>query len=142
MPTIDVFAVGLEAKAVNLLAQMAMDLIAATLEVSFTDDVAVLQEIVDDGAAQLRRRVDMMADMYAWQNYQLGKVEGSEEKAASQGRRAKYAWVLDAGAQHCSTCLTLAAGGPYTLDELPGIPGDAPTDCNGGCRCDLVEVGA
>lgn len=94
----------------------------------------VFQTEVDIIEDNIQFRMDMAADSAAWQSYQVGRVDAIDEAGLM------FEWVLDGAAQHCATCPVFAAGGPYTLETLPGVPGDAPTECNGGCRCDLVPV--
>lgn len=45
-------------------------------------------------------------------------------------------WRLSA-AEHCPTCLTNAAGSPYTRQSLPSYPADGNTQCKANCRCYL-----
>ena len=130
------FAVAIEAQLNQYVDTWAKDLFAVWLDASRVGDVEVATQAVNDGAEVIRNRMAMGADSFTWQNFQLGKVEAIDE------RDGRFKWILDGGADHCDTCLAYAGGGPYTLAELPGIPGDAPTICNGGCRCDLVEVTA
>ena len=78
------------------------------------------------------KRVSMMGDSLTWQANQLGVFQGlaMEEK--------QFKWNLNAGAEHCETCLEYASIGDFTLETLPGIPGSAPTVCDGGCKCYLT----
>lgn len=87
------------------------------IEKSFADEVA---------------RVDMMADSLTWQAYQLGMAQGVFETSDI------VTWNLDPGAEHCETCQEYAAIRYFTKETLPGIPGNAPTICDGGCRCYLT----
>jgi len=48
-------------------------------------------------------------------------------------------WHVTPGAEHCQTCLMMAQGGPYTLEQLRKInifPGHN-TDCRANCLCYL-----
>jgi len=48
-------------------------------------------------------------------------------------------WHVTPGAEHCQTCLMMAQGGPYTLEQLRKInifPGHN-TDCRANCMCHL-----
>lgn len=128
------FQVAITAKIDEFVARWGQDALDEFREIVRIGDVTAWEGSVDEIMAEIENRMAMGADSIAWQGYQLGRVE--EIDAAGQ----KFYWVLDPGASHCETCLEYAAGGPYTLDDLPGIPGDAPTDCNGGCRCDLVPA--
>jgi len=74
-------------------------------------------------------RVDMMSESLTWQAYQLGMTQGLFETSDI------VTWNLDPGAEHCDTCLEYSAIRYFTIDTLPGIPGAAPTICDGGCRC-------
>ena len=131
---VDNIAVTIEVKIANFLLGFATDMLAGWQEIVLYNEVGAREKLIDALAGDIERRVSMSADSFSWQGYQLGRVEKIEE------RGGMFRWVLDPGADHCNTCIAYAAGGPYTLDTLPGIPGDAPTDCNGGCRCDLIEV--
>jgi hypothetical protein len=48
----------------------------------------------------------------------------------------KITWKLNP-AEHCSGCLDLAAGSPYTSATLPTYPGAGATPCRGNCNCIL-----
>ena len=74
-------------------------------------------------------RVEMMAGSLTWQSYQLGMAQALFEDSEI------VEWNLDLGAEHCDTCLEYSAIRYFTVDTLPGIPGEADTECNGGCRC-------
>lgn len=78
------------------------------------------------------RRVDMMADSLTWQAYQLGRAQSLFEK------QEVIEWNLSPEAEHCDTCLEYSAIRYFTIDTLPGIPGEAPTICDGGCKCYLT----
>jgi len=63
---------------------------------------------------------------------------------AEKNPSAKFIWVLDSGAKHCGDCLTMADLEPRTmekwLDEGVGLPRDGLTQCNVGCKCQLVPA--
>ena len=46
-------------------------------------------------------------------------------------------WQIDGGKDSCDPCLDAADNSPYTIDTLPGYPGEL---CDGGsrCGCELV----
>lgn len=48
----------------------------------------------------------------------------------------KLIWRLNP-AEHCSGCLDLASGSPYTSATLPTYPGAGATPCRGNCKCTL-----
>jgi len=55
--------------------------------------------------------------------------------------KQKYMWVLDPGAQHCSTCPT-KNGVVHTFEEWQqlGLPGSGVDECGANCRCSLIPV--
>jgi hypothetical protein len=59
--------------------------------------------------------------------------------ANSRGKTAQIRWVLHP-AEHCDSCLALAAGSPYTVATLPTVPGAGATDCLSYCKCGLEFV--
>lgn len=134
MPPVDDMALAIEARFYEDIERMLNDM--KNIQVWTFDDFTIAEARIDMSAEEIQYRMSMAVDSAAWQGYELGRVE------IIDARGQKFKWVLDPGAQHCADCIAYAASGPYTLEELPGIPGDAPTDCNGGCRCDLIEVAA
>lgn len=97
----------------------------------------VIQETITDARNSADRRVTSGLDSAAWQGYQTGKIERYETTGQS------FRWQLDAGADHCDDCLLRAEIGIITMNDIVtwvGIPGNAKTACNGGCRCDLVPA--
>lgn len=46
-------------------------------------------------------------------------------------------WRLTASAENCGDCAERANNSPYTVEALPGVPGDGSTQCHGNCRCYL-----
>lgn len=119
------------------LAKIGADMLAESQKVfDLGDGDFAIEQLVDVIDDQTQYRLDLATDSAAWQAYQIGRVDAMDDAGMM------FNWVLDNLAQHCNTCPQYAAGGPYTVDTLPGIPGDAPTECNGGCRCDLVPVAA
>jgi len=55
------------------------------------------------------------------------------------GRLKKWVkWVTSGDAAVCEDCTALEALGWMLYEELPTVPGNSDTICNGGCRCDLV----
>lgn len=86
------------------------------------------EQIFDDNA----RRVEMMADSLTWQSYQLGIAQALFEDTDI------VEWNLNPSAEHCKTCQEYAAIRYFTIDTLPGLPGTAPTICDGGCKCYLT----
>lgn len=116
----------------NLTEEMESDAIAAW---DF-GDFQIAQDMIDISEPQYANRLDMATESAAWQAYQVGKTEVYESEDD-----VVFDWELDPGAQHCDDCITNSEEGPYTLAELyeeRGVPGDAPTECNGGCRCNIV----
>lgn len=50
-------------------------------------------------------------------------------------------WRLGRVEHHCTVCPERAAGGPYTVDTMPGWPRDFSTPCLGNCDCDAITDG-
>ena len=98
-------------------------------------DFTIVQETIDAAAEDAQYRIDLAVDSAAWQGFEVGRVD------AMVAADSMIAWELEPLAEHCPTCLDFAAGGPYTIDNLPGIPGDADTECDGSCRCNLIPIG-
>ena len=63
---------------------------------------------------------------------------------ADRNPNEKFIWVLDSGAKHCGDCLAMADMPPSTmekvLDEGVGLPRDGLTQCNVGCKCQLLPA--
>ena len=100
-------------------------------------DVEIIQETISTAQKDADRRTNAGLDSAAWQGYQVGKVERYEQSGEG------FRWKLDAGADHCDDCLFRAAYGKLTIEDILtwcGIPANARTACNGGCRCDLVPA--
>lgn len=117
--------------------KIATDLFSDLLETWEYDDVQITRELVEDAVDGAQYRLNLGADMAAWSGNQLGRLD-----AFTEGRPDQLIhWELDPGADHCDTCLEYNKRSPFKATELPGIPGQAPTDCNGSCRCNLVPVG-
>ena len=49
-----------------------------------------------------------------------------------------FDWVLG-DAENCEDCVGRSENGPYTLDGLPGFPGDGSTVCMANCKCSIVR---
>lgn len=100
------------------------------------EDVRVTEELIDTATGVAIRRTELAVDSAAWQGYQVGRLDTMENNGVW------VAWELEPGAEHCDDCLRLAAFSPYPPDALPGVPGEAPTACDGSCKCNLVPVPA
>jgi len=48
-------------------------------------------------------------------------------------------WHLGATEKHCGRCPEIAAGGPYTKETIPSMPGDGSTPCLGHCDCTVTR---
>ena len=84
---------------------------------------------IDNLFGQQEFRLPMMSESLTWQAYQLGTAQAIFEQSDI------IEWNLDPQAEHCDTCLQYSAIRYFTPETLPGIPGNAPTICDGGCRC-------
>lgn len=138
MPAADVFATTIQGRFQQDIKRMADNIVTEALKIFELGDITIVQEELTILEDDIGHRVSMAADSAAWQGYQTGRVDAIAE--FDDGFR----WSLDPGADHCADCIQRAAGGPYTMDDLLtkiGIPGDAPTKCNGGCRCSLGPWG-
>jgi len=55
-----------------------------------------------------------------------------------------WLWELDSGAKHCGDCIVMADAPPRTIEEIldegVGLPRDGDTQCNVGCKCQLVPA--
>lgn len=99
------------------------------------EDAVIVEELVDTTLADVDRRIDMATESMAWQGEQVGRIDAIDESGYLFG------WELDPAAQHCDDCISRSQGGPYTMNDLlsyVGLPGDAPTECDGGCRCRII----
>jgi hypothetical protein len=97
-----------------------------------SNDMPYVITQIERSFADAEDRVTMMADSLTWQAYQLGMAQGIFETSPI------VTWNLDSSAEHCDTCLQYSAIRYFTKDTLPGIPGAAPTICDGGCKCYLT----
>ena len=95
-------------------------------------DVPYVQVEIQRAFDENGKRVDLFADSLTWQGFQLGSAQGIFDQ------QDIIVWNLDPEAEHCDTCLEYSAIRYFTQDTLPGVPGQAPTICNGGCRCYLT----
>jgi len=96
-------------------------------------DIPFVQAEIERAFDENGNRIDLFADSFTWQAFQLGSAQ------AIFDQQEIIIWNLDPEAEHCLTCLELAAIKYFTLDTLPGIPGQALTVCDGGCRCYLTS---
>jgi len=138
MPAADAFATTIQARFESDIARMADNIVTEALRIYELGDITVVQEELEIIEDEIGHRISMAADSAAWQGYQAGRVD------AIAGEGAGFRWSLDPAAENCPDCIERAAGGPYTMEDLLtriGIPGDAPTECDGGCRCSLGPWG-
>lgn len=138
MPVFENFETVIRARFESDAEGIANDLFAETLEAWEFDDIKITRELIQDAGDGAQYRMNLGTSSAAWQGYQGGRLDAFTEGRPDQ----LIAWVLDNQAQHCDTCLEYAAGSPYPATSLPGIPGQAPTICNGSCRCSLVPIEA
>lgn len=89
---------------------------------------------IDAAYASMGWRVQLQADV-VWVGLQDGYVGGGVADPADV-YDVLY-WEMEGGVQHCADCPMLAAGSPYTIQELDQTPGDGRTDCGASCHCDL-----
>jgi len=137
MPAADTFATAIKGRFADDIAGIVDDMAQAAVKIWDMGDAVISEELIQVATDDAQYRLDLAVDSAGWQGYQAGRVD------AIAGEGGRFRWNLDPGANHCETCLEYAAGGPYTFDELVstiGIPGDAPTICDGGCRCNLVAA--
>lgn len=134
MPAADKFAIAIKARFVADLENMAIDLHEGAVKAWGLGDMDVFEEVITLVGDDMQYRLGLAVDSAGWQGYQTGRVDAIAEADDA------FRWILDPAANHCGDCILRSEGGPYTMDELVdtvGIPGDAPTECDGGCRCSL-----
>jgi hypothetical protein len=134
MPTADAFAVAIKARFSDDLAGIAKNIADGAAKAWELDDLTIFEETITLVEQDAQYRLELATESAGWQGYQVGRVDAIAEGGDG------FRWILDPGAQHCDDCISRSQGGPYTFDELVetvGIPGDAPTECDGGCRCSL-----
>lgn len=112
-----------------------MDAKVKIIKIGRKGDVPYVITEIEQLFSDCNRRVEMMADSLTWQAYQLGIAQALFED------HNIIVWNLDPTAEHCDTCLEYAAIRYFTPQTLPGIPGNAPTICDGGCKCYLTSPG-
>ena len=79
---------------------------------------------------------DMRMGMYAKAikpAYHAGSLHESDDGS-------EWNWDLGPG-ENCEDCVSNAEGGPYSADDLPGLPGDGQTVCGPNCNCSIVKSG-
>jgi hypothetical protein len=97
-------------------------------------DIPYVMAEIERAFDENKSRVDLFADSLTWQGFQLGSAQGIFDQ------QDIIVWNLDPEVEkHCDTCYEYAAIKYFTQDSLPGIPGVAPTICDGGCRCYLTS---
>jgi len=79
-------------------------------------------DAVEDGTSRMdpARRMQMYVDTLDG-IYRHGQVDAYDETT-------QIVWALGV-AEHCRTCITFAAGSPYTKATLPATPGDGTSEC-------------
>lgn len=136
MPAGDDFMVQVTVRFLDDVDAIVEDVVASAQQAWLMGDTTITSELIDMDADAVDLRLAQAVDSATWQGYQAGRVD----VIAGPDGEGLFWWDLDPGAQHCADCLARAAGGPYTLTQLVteiGMPGDAPTECDGGCRCSL-----
>lgn len=103
------------------------------IKIGRQEDIPFVQTEIERAFDENGRRIDLFADSLTWQTYQLGSAQ------AIFDQQEIIIWNLDPEAEHCNTCLEYSAVRYFTQETLPGIPGQAPTICDGGCRCYLTS---
>ena len=68
-----------------------------------------------------------------WGGYWMGHVLSGPPETV-------YRWAGTIDADTCADCMD-RIGNEYTVDTLPGWPGDQSTECDGNCRCWPEEIG-
>jgi hypothetical protein len=106
-----------------------MEAQATIIKIGRQGDIPYVQVEIERAFDENKNRVDLFADSLTWQGYQLGSAQ------AIFDQQEIIVWNLDPEAEHCNTCLEYSAVRYFTQETLPGVPGQAPTICDGGCRC-------
>lgn len=115
----------------------------------FLDDIEHSPSYSTDGVLNLER-IEWRAGLYAdalwgtanaaWTYAQPETYEEYDEDTQTEVTLQVLFWWQDVGDEReCSTCPVLAAGSPYTRDQMEdvGFPGAADTECGNRCRCTL-----
>jgi len=102
------------------------------IKVGREGDIDFVHTQIERAFDENERRVDLYAESLTWQAFQLGTAQSVFDQ------QDIIIWNLDPEAEHCNTCLQYAAIRYFTQETLPGMPGSAPTICDGGCRCYLT----
>lgn len=80
---------------------------------------------------------DLARRLEWWVRRLRGTAEEAWVRAAPPG--TLFRWHLG-HSEHCDDCVERATHGPYTIETLPGYPGDGSTECGLGCHCWLEMV--
>lgn len=134
MAAADDFAVTIKGRFAKDITGIVDDMARTATKIWELGDATIVEELIEIAEDDAQYRLGLAVDSAGWQGFQTGRVDAIAESGD------RFRWILDPGADHCETCIAYAAGGPYVFEELVstiGIPGDAPTICDGGCRCSL-----
>jgi hypothetical protein len=117
------------------------------------DDRKFAEQIVDGETEYLARFVQDLEDGRYRDEHGNEDTDAIGDRAASYANRmtgtaneafalsspdAEFDWVLG-GENNCDDCPDLAAGSPYTAENLPPPPGSNETACLFNCNCELVR---
>lgn len=95
----------------------------------FAHDIATGRYTGEDGALDVEA-VGRRAGLYVARTY------GTANEALALTDGGEIAWLLGP-ADHCRSCLTLAANSPYPPGSLPTVPRGGKTVCLQNCACRL-----
>ena len=134
--------------------------VAATLEKRYKWNEKFLRDSLfkdlrDNIKAVYKNRKERVKAEYPLDNYEnaflgeesrLGAYSGAMNGLVNDGMESEYDagfeetlayWHTTSG-RPCSDCAALEAGSPYVFSDLPSLPGDGSTACDGYCWCNIV----
>jgi len=101
---------------------------------SFIDDIKSGRYTLEDGSLNADA-IQSRAQLY------IRKTRGSANESFVNASDDDDYFIWQLGfTEHCSDCIDLAAGSPYSKDELWTYPGQGDTVCLGNCACNLQRV--
>lgn len=111
-------------------------------QVALTAQAAYLTGLLNDiGAARYPPQADgamnaaLVHRLLQWAHRLRGTA--NEAWGLAQPPGTLFYWDLGMVERHCAECPEREAASPYTIDTIPGWPGDMSTPCLDNCDCDV-----